>query len=340
MKILRKVKNILETNRTTAFLFNKIAGTSLYRKIINYKIKKYADWIKESKKYNIIIETTNLCNARCVMCPHSQMQRKTEVMNDETFSLIVDKLKKEKINPLAFILNGFGDPLTDMKIFERVRVIKKEFPSSVVKFYSNFGLATDDTIKNMLDSGLDELNVSFNGFNKENYEKVMGIDYDRTRGNLKSLIAERNKRKSNLKIRLSMTLTVHNDGDEKKFVEEWKQKVDSVSVNKIHTYGGSVADVSGKNKINFNKLIYPCKYLWSTIVFGVTGDIFLCCLDYEGQYNFGNIKDNSILDIFYSERLNKIREQHLKSDLKNIAMCSQCYTPYKNGIEWLIDNLY
>lgn len=340
MKLLRKIKNILETNKAAASLFDKIAGTALYRKFIYYKIKKYASRIKKSKRYNVIIETTNLCNACCVMCPHSKMQRKMEVMSVEVFSLIVTKLKKEKINPLAFILNGFGDPLTDTKIFERVKVIKKEFPQSTIKFYSNFGLANENVIKEILDSGLDELNISFNGYDKVNYEKTMGIDYQKTSNNLVRLIVEKNKTKSDLKIRLSMTLVSHNDGDEKKFIAEWQDKVDSVSVNKVHTYGASVVDVSGKNKINFNKLSYPCKYLWNTIVFGVTGDIFLCCLDFEGKYNFGNIAENNILGIFYSDRFNQIREQHLQNKIKNIEMCSQCYTPYKNGAEWLVDKLY
>src|SRR3990172_10974000 len=138
MDKLRKIKNILETNKEAASFFDKIAGMALYRKIIYNQIRKYVAWVKKNRRYNVIIETTNLCNARCMMCPHSQMQRKMEVMKDKTFSLIVKKLKDEKINPLAFILNGFGDPLTDRAIFERVKTIKKEFPSSAVKFYSNF----------------------------------------------------------------------------------------------------------------------------------------------------------------------------------------------------------
>jgi len=338
--LLRKIKNTLETNEMAAAWFDGIAGTSLYRKFIYYKIRKYASWIKESRRYNVIIETTNLCNARCVMCPHNKMKRKMEVIRDETFDLIVEKLKNEKINPLAFILNGFGDPLTDGKIFERIKILRKEFPRSVVKFYTNLGLANEDTIKNILTSGLSEINVSFNGYGKEDYEKTMGIDYDRTLENLKSLIAERNKMQSRLKIRLSMTLLSQNEGDEKKFINYWKNKADSVSVNKIHSYNKSVEDVSGKNKINFSKPTCPCKYIWNTIVFGTSGDIFLCCLDFEGTYNFGNIASNGILNIYYGEKFSQIREEHLGNRIKNIEMCSSCYTPYRNGVEWLVENLF
>ncbi len=339
-KLLRKIKNIVETGKMTSSAFDWIAGTFLYRKFIYSRINEYSQLIKKNREHNVIIETTSLCNARCVMCPHVKMKRKMEVMNDFVFALIVEKLKNEKINPPAFILNGFGDPLTDTKIFDRIQILKKEFPQSVLKFYSNLGMANEITIKNMLGSGLDELNVSFNGYDKENYEKTMGISYQRTLDNLKKLIQAKKRFGSRLKIRISMTLVSNNDGDEKKFLREWRGKVDSVSVNKVHTYASSVEDMSGKNKINFNKKAYPCKYLWDTIVFGVDGSMFLCCLDFEGRYNFGNIGNSGILEIFYSDKFEKIRQRHLAGKIEDMEICSRCYTPYKNGAEWLIKNLY
>ena len=289
MKIIRKIKNIIETNNFLSKIFDFLASTFLYKKFIYYKIKKYIAEIKKNKKYNIIIETSNICNAKCIMCPHIKMKRQMKVMSDETFGVIVKKLKEEGINPLAFILNGFGDPLTDRKIFERIKTLKKEFPKSILKFYTNLGLANEEIIDKIINCGLDEINISFNGFSKDNYEEVMKIDYDKTLSNLNKLIQKINSLKSDLKIRISMTLVSKNDNDEKRFIKEWEKKVDSVSVNKVHSYNDSTGNVAGKNKINFNKLTYPCKYIWNTIVFGVEGDIFMCCLDYEGEYNFGNI---------------------------------------------------
>jgi len=340
MNILRKIKNLLEMNVFLTKIFDVVANSTLYKKLIYRKVFKYIENIKKTKKYNIIIETTNICNAKCIMCPHIKMKRKVGVMNDEIFYLIAKKLKDENINPLAFILNGFGEPLVDKEIFERVGFLKKEFPESILKFYSNLGLASDDVITSLVASGLDEINISFNGYDKENYEKTMQIDYSRTLENLNKLILRKNKSGSKLKIRISMTLVSCNDGDEKKFIKEWSGRVDSVSVNKVHTYNNSVKDVSGQNKINYKKITYPCKYLWNTLVFGVSGNVFLCCLDYDGEYNFGNIQEKSIAEIFYSEAFENIREKHLKNDIKNIKMCASCYTPYKNGVEWLINDLY
>lgn len=236
--------------------------------------------------------------------------------------------------------DGFGEPLTDKKIFERIKKIKLSFSDSIIKFYTNLGLADNETIDRIFQSELNEINISFNGYDKKNYENTMKTDYDKTYYNLKKLIEEKNRRKSSLKIRISMALVSSNDGSEKDFLKKWLRSVDSVSINKVHNYGNAIEDRSGNYKINYNKQVYPCKYIWNTIVFGVTGDIYACCLDYEGIYNFGNIKEKNILDVFYSNKFRNFRSIHLKNELNHIKMCEKCYTPYKNGVEWLIDELY
>lgn len=261
-------------------------------------------------------------------------------MDDSVFNKIVERLLLKKINPLVFILNGFGEPLIDRMIFERIKTLKKSFPNSIFKFYTNFNLVNDVIINKIFEGGLDEINISFNVYDKNNYEKTIGISYDQSLKNLKKLIGLRNEKKSPLKIRMSMALVEYNQTTVRQFIKNWASIIDSVSVNKVYTYNQSVNDVSGENKINFNKATYRCKYLWNTITFGVTGDIYLCCLDYEGKYNFGNIKHNKILEMFYSKQLETIRKLHLENKIQKISMYSTCYTPYKNGTEWLISNLY
>lgn len=337
---MRQVKNAIESNNLANSLFDNIAKTSLYKRIVQRNIDAYLVNVKGNKRYNIILETSNICNAKCVMCPHIIMERREGVMNDETFNAAIKNIKDAKINPLVFILNGFGEPLTDKKIINRIERVKEEFHDAKIKMYSNFNLANEDFIKALLESGLDELNISFNGFNKNSYEKTMGINYEKTLSNLKILLKLKKERNSALKVRLSMALVSYNEDDIAEFIKEWSKQADSVSVNRTHTYGGQVKDVSGKYKINFEKEVYPCKYLWNTVVIGVTGDVFLCCLDYNGKYTFGNIRNDSVLNIFYSKNFEKIRALHYSRKLKNLEICKNCSTPYRNGVEWFVNELY
>lgn len=340
MKLLRVIKNFYESNLFFSGAVDFIATLPIYEFLTKIRMRAYIKKITKSKRYNIIIETTNVCNARCIMCPHIRMKRHQGIMTEEIFSTILKKIKKDNINPLCFILNGFGEPLIDSSIVERVKKIKKRFPSSVVKFYTNFSLASDKISRELILSGLDEINISFNGFDKESYEKVMGLDYRTTKNNLIKLIKIKNKLHGATKIRISMTLVSINQKSFDKFLSFWKGKVDSVSVNRVHTYGGSVGDVSGRLRINFKKKPYPCKYLWNTVVFDFEGNLVLCCLDYESKHKFGNIKNKGVLEMFYSDNFNAVREMHKQRNLEKLNMCKKCYAPYKNGVEWWIDNLY
>lgn len=340
MKILRTLKNLIETNRFLSASFDLIASTPIYKKIISQRIKKITSNIKTNNSYHIIIETTNFCNARCIMCPHTTMKRPQKTMDKITFHQILSKIKKENITPTVFILNGFGEPLIDPQIINRIKSIKDSFPDSIIKFYSNFNLANQKLIDGLLSSGLDEINISFNGYNRQTYQKVMKIDYQKTLNNLRTLIKTKRKTHTKLLIRISMTLVKYNEETAQKFIKKWTPLVESVSVNKVHSYNDSVKNVDNKFKINFNKTAFPCRYLWDTITFDVDGNIILCCLDYESRYNFGNANNRSILSSFYSPKFNLIRKQHLSYKTKNIEICRHCYTPYKNGAEWLINELY
>lgn len=341
MNLIRKLKNTIETNKHVTSAFDLIAKTPLYKTYINHQIKKYTQYLKETKKYNVIIETSNICNAKCVMCPHTILKRPLSIMSDTTFSNIIEKLKQEKIKPLAFIINGFGEPFTDKKILSRIKTIKKEFPKSKIKIYSNLAIPDQNILVSLINSGLDEINISFNGYDKKSYENTMKIKYQKSYENLKTLIKLNNKANHKIIIRISSTLVGTNDKNASKFIHKWEKFVDSVSTNKAHNYNNSIDNKAKKYKINFEKKnIFPCKYLFNSIVIGVTGDIYLCCLDYEGKYNFGNINDDNILNIFYSKKFNDIRKMHLDKNLKNMPICQNCYTPYKNGVEWLIKDLY
>ena len=339
MKPVRILKNLLESNRSFSHLVNTIAHSPAYKLLIDQKIRHYQDYIKQSKKYNIIIETSNFCNAKCIMCPHQKMKRKHQFMTDTTFNLILKRLKQEKINPLVFILNGFGEPLTDKQIFSRISKIKNSFPQSIVKIYSNISLLHNPLP--LLNSGLNEINISFNGYNRQSYQKTMKISYQRSLNNLKKLIKQRQAKQSELKIRISMVLTRENQSQKNKFIKRWASLVDSISINKAHTYSQSVSETADKHKINYHsKNTFPCKYIWNTINIDVNGQVTLCCLDYDSKHIFGNIKKQSILKTFYSPKFNKIRQIHLHKNLSKIPICQTCYTPYKNGVEWLIRDIF
>ncbi len=68
----------------------------------------------------LIIETTNLCNARCTMCTHYVMRRARGSMSQRLFEKIIKDASKVGIGMIN--LQYLGEPLMDEKLFDRIRL--------------------------------------------------------------------------------------------------------------------------------------------------------------------------------------------------------------------------
>ncbi|OGL39385.1 MAG: hypothetical protein A2042_10010 [Candidatus Schekmanbacteria bacterium GWA2_38_11] len=57
------------------------------------------------------------------------------------------------------------------------------------------------------------------------------------------------------------------------------------------------------------------------------GDCTFCCQDFDGELVVGNIRENSLEEIWYGEKLNKIRKEMKRYILSN-KFCQRCYGDY------------
>ena len=80
------------------------------------------------------IGTTDFCNAKCKMCPHSKETKQGHIMDESLFNKIVRQLKSynEWIESVA--IYWYGEPLLDYRISDRIKKIERNWN----KKYSNF----------------------------------------------------------------------------------------------------------------------------------------------------------------------------------------------------------
>src|SRR4051794_1735514 len=65
------------------------------------------------------IESTNLCNAKCVFCPRDEMHRKQGVMSFDLFRKIVDECVELDITHVR--VHNYGEPFMDRHLVEKVQ---------------------------------------------------------------------------------------------------------------------------------------------------------------------------------------------------------------------------
>jgi len=308
---------------------SKFVNTPIYNKIYLNQIKKRA---KRIEPKILQIETTNACNARCLMCPHRLMKRKQKTINLEDFKKILDNVMKNyKIERLT--INGFGEPFTDKGIIEKIKYVNQRYPKLKIDIFTNAGLLTPELTENLLKTGLGRITFSINGL-EEGYQEVTGLNYENTKRNVLYFLDEKNKRGKKFLVNVSMMILKENEKRAKEFIKFWGSKVDSVRAYYPSDWAGELKENMGEQKIPYGRKQWPCSAPWTHIVIHSNGEFLKCCRDFESREIFGNLLEgDDIKKLRNSKKFKEFQKKQLNFDFSS-PVCSTCDHAYDSSIEW------
>jgi sulfatase maturation enzyme AslB (radical SAM superfamily) len=269
------------------------------------------------------IESTNICNAKCVFCPRDDMHRRQGIMSVELFRKIVDECADLGITHVR--MHNYGEAFIDKKLVEKVRYAKQKGIKEV-GMISNGSLITEQTARGMIDAGLDAINISVDASGKDVFESTrVGLKYDKVIANIERLVrlrAESGKRRPKL---ILSFVRQNNSADEQAFIEHWRKVADKIHVTDLHNWAGTLNTESDVN--------YPCYRPWLTFTVLWDGRVSLCCADFDGKTILGDLNTHSIAEIWNAEPYRDARRQHLESGGPDI--CRACDLPRKDSPLWV-----
>jgi MoaA/NifB/PqqE/SkfB family radical SAM enzyme len=269
------------------------------------------------------IESTNICNAKCVFCPRDDMHRRQGIMSVDLFRKIVDECVELGITHVR--MHNYGEAFIDKKLVEKVRYAKQQGIKEV-GMISNGSLITDQIARGMIDAGLDAINISVDASGKEVFESTrIGLKYDKVIGNIERLVrlrAESGKRRPKL---ILSFVRQNNSADEQAFIEHWRAIADKIHVTDLHNWAGTLNKESDVN--------YPCYRPWLTFTVLWDGRVSLCCADFDGSTILGDLRTSTIAEIWNSDRYRAVRREHLESGGPDI--CRSCDLPKKDSPLWV-----
>lgn len=70
---------------------------------------------------HVEIEATNICNTRCLHCPHELITRPFGKMDWKTFQTILDKIK-DSAAEFSIEFSGMGEPLLNPLIYNFIKI--------------------------------------------------------------------------------------------------------------------------------------------------------------------------------------------------------------------------
>lgn len=260
------------------------------------------------------VETVLGCNLRCVECAigANLVNRKYGMMSYESFALIA-----KKIAPYCkmLYLHIWGEPMLNPDI---IPMIKLASNFSRTNISTNANTLDKDHAKELITSGVSEIIVSIDGMSQNVYEQY------RKKGNLNKAImgltylASLNLQQGN-KVNIIPQFIVfhHNKHEMPEFADLCK------SLNLIPSFKAPYLRANSKLKSSglpgLVRKIEPdkqkrltnmsqCRDPHDVFTILLDGTVVPCCYDNNADMNMGNIFNNTVEEIWTSEKYNDFRK--------------------------------
>jgi len=304
------------------------------------------------------LESTNVCNVRCEMCPRTnKMQRKLGHMEPKLYEKIIGQIEPYSPSELlrwrkylamsdfknmfiksdedyfaftisaeSLTLHGFGDPLLDPHIVDRIKIAKlKNIP---VYFSCNPNNMDESLLRRLLDAGLDYLKYSLEGLDAEIIRKYRGIKVDMDQ--IYNIISKSIELVDQNHYRTLVILTMllfgkTNEEATDAFLKEWHGRGLFAYIKNAHHAWIYKDDDDFSNTSQYMRSY--CEHPWMTVSILYDGTVVPCPLDYDGILAMGNIKDQSLEEIWNSKKYCEFRKGHAEGSFPEFHYCSICDLP-------------
>jgi radical SAM protein with 4Fe4S-binding SPASM domain len=268
------------------------------------------------------------------MCPNSSLIRERGYMSWDLFKKIIGECKKfeNDVDGLTFYLHWIGEPLLDSLLFERISYIKGHIKKSKISLNTNGSLLDEDKAKKLIDSGIDEITFSVDGTNSYSYDNIRkGLKYSIVENNINRYFELKEKYNKKIYTILQMVVYGENMNESDEFKRLWNNKADLVYIKSAHNFLDM--NTSIKTKTLSSTQLYKCRQPYDFMLIYWNGDVGSCCWDYDNFAKVGNVRSNSLLEIYNNKKFRKIRHSMDNMNCKDIVPCYRCSQIYGEDIQ-------
>jgi len=203
-----------------------------------------------------------------------------------------------------------------------VEYIKSNSKETIVKINTNGMLLTKEYARALVRAGIDEITFSLEGCTKKTHEKIaIGSNYERILINLMNLI-DMKKENGKPRVRVCMVRMEETVSEMKEFMNRWRPIVDSITIHDMNTGYGTLHDRRVEKTPLKRKV--PCRELWLKLQILWNGDVTVCCIDYDGILKIGSILNDTLSELWFGSKLERLRLIHRNKEFEKIPMCSKC----------------
>jgi MoaA/NifB/PqqE/SkfB family radical SAM enzyme len=262
------------------------------------------------------VELASPCNAKCEFCPQRAhgVERGRPFMDEAVLDKMTDEMGKlAREEPVHVVLCGMGDNLVRKPLVIRCldnleRVSHGAITTELVTNGSNLTL---ELLEHESFRKLKLIQVSFTGHDKETYEDIFRLKYERVLENVLAMNAAMPGR-----LEIATVDLVRLRGHLTEFERFWSEKGIPVTYSKLHSRGGSIA----------NPEAYPgrfrpfsrCEIFDFVCFISSDGFVLSCCHDVRSEHVVGDLRESTLMEIM--ERKRAMRREAFEG----FRICQRC----------------
>lgn len=298
---------------------------------------KYTEFRNVKFPKNALVELTAGCNHSCVFCTNPRMSIAANKLDIEIYKKFIIESKKLGLEEVGFYMRG--EPLLDNRLSEFIEIAKSA-GIDYIYITTNGAKANIEKMKKLISCGLNSIKFSINAASRKKYREVHGQnDFDLVVKNLIDLNEYREKNNINLKIISSFVVTKFTQDEIDLYKRIFLPLVDDMKILGVHGQAGQ--SLEELKRLESDELTAPfptlgnakpCGMLWDTIHLTQDGLLTLCCVDYDNNLTYANLKNESVESAWNNNLINNMRERHIKNNLEG-SLCHNCVYGTKDSFE-------
>jgi len=288
-----------------------------------------------SVPFIINVDPSDVCNFQCKFCPTGDraLMRNTPgrshgLMDFDLFKKIVNDICEFERPIKVLRLYKDGEPLLHPEFPEMVKYAKEKRCAERIDTTTNASLLSPEKNVEMINAGLDRINISIEGVNSKQYLEFSRcrIDFERLVRNITHLYKNRN----NCEIIIKINGDTITEEDKKRFYEIFGDIADGVYIEHIMSCWPEF-ELKGV-KVNRELGIYGqnirnvqvCPYVFYSFSINSDGSSSACFLDWARKLIIGDVKTESVKEIWNGQKLLNYQKIFLEKKRKDHPVCHDC----------------
>ncbi len=274
------------------------------------------------------IEPNYKCNYKCPMCTQGdpkliEKYGYEERLSTSDFKKIIKEAEKYKCPSIA--IYGDNEPFLIKNIPEWFAMARDAGFLDIMAI-TNGSVMTESLAERILDSGLTRLRFSIDAVTPETYSKIrIGGKFDRTVRNIELFLNARAKRGVLLpQVGVNFVKMSINQHELEPFIKRWEKVVDFITIQdfmKPDVDGDyQYLDIGNREEVE----TFRCTQPWQRLYIRGNGDVTVCCAQFNSKLVIGNIRKDSLYDLWNSKKMKDFRLMHKEGRFYENPVCLKC----------------